>query len=99
MDLLAENGRPILSLLIVFSLLGLTIWKLGRRRGDISLVKFLRKPRSNRTLESLERLALTPQHTLHVLRLDGREMVVATHPHGCTVLHRVRTGVSRGAGA
>ena len=92
MDTLAEYGRQILSLVVVFSLLGLTMWKLGRRRQTLSgqtlwSKMFARKaPSTERVLESLERLVLTPQHTLHVLRFQGREMLLATHPQGCALL-------------
>ena len=47
---------------------------------------FGRRPGSGRSLASLERLALTPQHSLHLVRIHGREIVVATYPHGCAVL-------------
>lgn len=91
MDTLVEYERQILSLLVVFSMLGLTVWKLGRRRGSLSLArwsKFLKpKGRSaERMLETVERLVLTPQHALHVIRWRDRELLVATHPQGCTLL-------------
>jgi hypothetical protein len=35
---------------------------------------------------AMERLALTPQHTLHLVRINGREVLVATHPQGCSVV-------------
>jgi flagellar biogenesis protein FliO len=82
MDVVAENGRQILSLLVVFSLLGLTVWKLGR--GGVPTLGRLQN--KAKTLQSLERLPLTPQHTLHVIDLRGRQILVATHPQGVTVL-------------
>jgi len=45
---------------------------------------------------ALERLALTPQHTLHLVRIQGREVLVATHPQGCSV---VTTATERAMGA
>jgi hypothetical protein len=112
MDAAVGYGREIVSLFVVFLLLGLTVWKLGRRRGRLPRTRLLaatflsRKFAGNRrpaepVLETLERLALTPQHTLHVLRLRNREIVLATHPQGCTVLDKFE-GVpegARGAGA
>lgn len=103
----AGYGREIVSLLVVFLLLGLTVWKLGR--GGLPLAwfsgltsgmtsgkisgqtlwsrRFAGKLRASEpALQSVQRLALTPQHTLHILRLRNREIVVATHPQGCTVL-------------
>ena len=77
--------RQALSILLVFSLLGLALWKM-RRPG--SFRSPWRKPSANgRALETVERLALTPQHVLHLVRVQGREVVVATHPQGCTVLN------------
>jgi hypothetical protein len=29
---------------------------------------------------------LTAQHAVHLVRIDGRELVVATHPQGCSLL-------------
>ena len=38
-------------------------------------------------LESIERLTLTATHSLHLVRIGEREVVVATHPQGCTLLN------------
>jgi flagellar biogenesis protein FliO len=47
--------------------------------------------KKTRSLEAAERLALTPQHSIHLIRVHGREVVIATHPQGCTV---IETGAS-----
>ncbi len=108
MDALAEYGRQILALIVVFSLLGFTVWKLGRHRGSVSLArlttKFLGQKRraAETVLEPVQRLVLSPQHTLHVLRFRDREILVATHPQGCTLLdgEADKPGLAaRGAGA
>jgi flagellar biogenesis protein FliO len=81
----AATLRQVFSILLVFSLLGLALWKL--RRPGSSIGSLWRKPVGGaRALEAMERLALTPQHALHLVRVHGREMVVATHPQGCTLL-------------
>lgn len=77
--------RQALSVLLVFSLLGLALWKL-RQPGVAIRPLWRRSQASARSLESMERLALTPQHALHLVRVQGREIVVATHPRGCTFL-------------
>ncbi|MEO5922875.1 MAG: flagellar biosynthetic protein FliO [Bryobacteraceae bacterium] len=74
--------RQGLAVLVVFALLGAAVWKL---RGGPLLLSRSERPR----LASIGRLALTPQHAVHLLRIDGREMVVATHPQGCSVLNEV----------
>jgi flagellar biogenesis protein FliO len=73
-----EMVRQIASLVLVFSLLGFVLWKVKALRPG------LRK--SGRALQSIERLTLSPQHTLHLLRVNGRDLLLATHPHGCTAL-------------
>jgi flagellar biogenesis protein FliO len=77
--------RQVLSVLLVFSLLGLALWKLRRRGGSAG--SLWRRPAEDaRALETVERLALTQQHALHLVRVYGREVLVATHPQGCTLL-------------
>ena len=72
-----------LGILFVFALLGLAVWKLGGRPASIPWV---RKSAEGRLLQAVERIPLTPQHAVHVVRYQGRNLVIATHPQGCTVL-------------
>jgi flagellar biogenesis protein FliO len=41
---------------------------------------------AGRRLECLERLPLAPQHTLHLVRLGGRVLLLASTPAGCALL-------------
>jgi hypothetical protein len=41
---------------------------------------------ANRILQTVERVSLTQHHTLHVVRIHGTEVVLATYPNGCTVI-------------
>ncbi len=41
---------------------------------------------SGRQLQSVERLPLTPQHSLHLIRVYGRVVLIAVSPGGCSVL-------------
>jgi flagellar biogenesis protein FliO len=77
--------RQVFSVLAVFSLLGAVLWLL-RRGGRISFQGFARVQGHTRSMVAVERLALTPQHTLHIVRVNGREVLVATHPQGCSVV-------------
>ena len=84
--------RQVLSVLLVFSLLGAALWAL-RRGGRISFQGFtwrgLARTRvlgNTRSMVAVERLVLTPQHTLHLVCIHGREILVATHPQGCSVV-------------
>jgi flagellar biogenesis protein FliO len=36
-------------------------------------------------LQSIERLSLTPHHSLHLVRVDDRTVMVAVSPTSCTV--------------
>jgi flagellar biogenesis protein FliO len=79
--------RQVLSVLLVFSLLGAALWLL-RRGGRISFqgVARTRALGNRRSMIAVERLALTPQHTLHIVRINGSEVLLATHPQGCSVI-------------
>ena len=78
--------RQGLAVLLVFLLLGTAVWKL---RGGGPL---LRGNANGARMASLGRLALTPQHAVHLLRIDGRDLILATHPQGCSVLSDLTHG-------
>lgn len=69
----------------VLALLLLTLWWL-RRRGLAGMT--LRRKTTARRMESLERLPLGPQHTLHLVRLGGSALLVSSSPAGCALIHR-----------
>ena len=77
----------------VLLLLGGTLWFL-RRRG--MAVFPLPARAAGRRLEPIERLPLGPQHTLHLVRLGDAELLVASSPSGCSLLHEAhRPGGTR----
>lgn len=84
----AEPGliRQVLSVLAVFILLGAALWKLGHVRNFFAITRRLKASRPTRTLETTERLSLTPHHMLHLVRVNHEEILVATYPNGCHVL-------------
>lgn len=94
--------RQALSVLLVFALLGTLLWAL-RRNGRISFNGFgqARKPTPGRekAMVRVERLSLTPQHTLHIVRINGEEVLVATHPQGCSVVTNLAKARAVGAEA
>ena len=69
--------RQVLAVAMVFSLLGVAVWKL---RGAAPVRS------TGARLTSVGRLALTPQHAVHVIQFDSKEVLVATHPQGCSLL-------------
>jgi flagellar biogenesis protein FliO len=58
-----------------------------RRQGTASLAG-LRPTRgaTPRRLEVIERLPLSAQHSLHLIRLDGRTLLLGLYPGGCNLL-------------
>jgi len=76
--------RQSLAITFVFALLWLALWLL-RRKGAVRLNG--RRSRAGAgILESRGRLALTAQHSIHLVRVGQRELVLALHPSGVTVL-------------
>jgi flagellar protein FliO/FliZ len=76
--------------LVVFALLGGLLWFV-KRRGlaafpMASFPKNFGRSGSARRLEVLERIPLTPQHALHLVRVSDRTVLIATAPSACTLL-------------
>jgi flagellar biosynthetic protein FliO len=78
-----EVFQQMAAVAVVLLLLGATLWTL-RRRGFAGVA--LPKRAAGRRLESLERLPLGPQHTLHLIRVGETELLVALSPSGCSLL-------------
>jgi flagellar biogenesis protein FliO len=79
-----EGLQQILAVTAVLGLLGGALWWL-RRRG---LAHYSGAPRlrKNGVLQSVERLPLTPTHTLHLVRMADRAILIASSPGGCQVV-------------
>ena len=69
----------------VLALLLLCLWWLRRKGWAAPVWRGVTRP--TRRLESIERLPLTAQHTLHLVRLGGRELLIASSPAGCALVH------------
>lgn len=67
----------------VLALLGGSLWFL-RRRGFAGLS--VPRRRCLRQIECLERVPIGPQHTLHLVRVGERELLLAASPAGCTLI-------------
>jgi flagellar biogenesis protein FliO len=81
MDALQE----IAAVAAVLGLLGAVLWLL-RRRGIAGILP-LGKPHGRR-LECVERLALSPHHALHLIRLGDRGLLVTSSPGACALIAR-----------
>src|ERR1019366_5161189 len=77
-----ELIRQVLAVSAVLSLLAASLWWL-RRKG---LVRHSAGGSKTHALQTVERLMLGPQHSLHLVRLAGRGLLVGTSPGGCAVL-------------
>jgi flagellar biogenesis protein FliO len=80
-----ELARQLSSVVLVLALLGLALWWLKKK----SLVRIgagIRRKRKQARLESVERLSLSPQHSLHLVRMADRALLVAVHASGCSLL-------------
>jgi flagellar biogenesis protein FliO len=78
----------LLAILAVFALLGLTLWWL-KRNGAIQLRSYLPQRFSTsgarsqtRLLGRVEALQLTPTHSLSLIRLADRAILIGTSPAG-----------------
>lgn len=76
----------------VLTALVLTLWFL-RRRGIAGVLPLRNKPA--RRLECLERLPLGPHHTLHLVRMGGTSLLVASSPGGCSLVQSVPPDVAQ----
>ena len=72
--------------LVVFALLvGLLF--LAKKRGLASIPLMGRRGGTGaRRMEILERVPLTPQHAIHLVRVSGKVVLIGTAPSSCTIL-------------
>jgi flagellar biosynthetic protein FliO len=80
--------QPVLAIVLVLGLLIGTLLVL-QRRGLARLNMALPRNASRaRQMQVLERLSLTPQHSLHLVQVKGQIFVVGVSPSGCSRLAR-----------
>jgi|SRR5579863_4985947 len=79
--------EQILAVFLVLSLLAGTLWLL-RSRG-LARYRGPARHRSARHLETIARLPLTQQHSVHLIRVSDHAIVLALSPTGCTLIERV----------
>lgn len=80
-----EAIQQTLVVVFVLGLLGATLyWLRGQgiaRFGGKGLVRG-----GARRMQTIERMALGPQHSLHLVNVSGRVLLIAVSPGGCSVL-------------
>jgi len=78
-----ESMRQIMAVSAVLLLLAACLWWL-RRKG---LARYSQRGGARpRALQAVERVILGPQHSLHLVRLAGRGLLVGISPAGCALL-------------
>ena len=80
-----EAIQQTLVVVFVLGLLGVTLYWL-RSKG---LARFNVKSMGRggaRRMQAIERLSLTPQHSLHLVSVSGRVLLIAGSPGGCSLL-------------
>ena len=82
-----ELTEQITMVLVVFAVLGGLLWFL-KKRGLAALNLGSRRNGNTRRIEVLERVPLTPQHAVHLVRVSGQVLLIGTAPSGCTLLDK-----------
>lgn len=80
-----EILQPAIPVCAVLALLALCLW-FFQRKGMVNLRALPGFPSKVRRLEVIERLQLTPQHALCLVRINKRTILIGTAPAGCHLL-------------
>lgn len=78
-----DLGRQLIAVVFVLGTLVLALWML-RKRGYISGI--VRSGGSEKHLQLIERLPLTPSHSLHLIRAGTHTILVGVHGTGVTLI-------------
>ena len=76
--------QQVLAIFLVLALLGAALWFL-RSRG-LAHYRGPARRKSARHLEAIARLPLTPQHSVHLIRVSDHAVLLALSPTGCTLV-------------
>ena len=89
--------QSMLAVLLVLGLLASTLAVLRKRSMLTWRLPGMAATPSTRRMELVERIALGPNHALHLVRIDERSVLVATTPGSCQILdaHSREDGRSR----
>jgi len=80
-----EGTEQLLAVIVVLGLLSGSLWLLKRK--GLVRTSFRRPVRPGEPrLEVIDRLALTPQHSLHLVRVADPTLLVGLSPQGCNLL-------------
>ncbi len=79
-----EMFQQFIIVLAVLALLCGALWVLKRK--GWARTGFRGRKGSQPYLELIDRLPLTPQHSLHLVRLQDRTLLIGLSPSGCSLL-------------
>jgi flagellar biogenesis protein FliO len=88
-----EIFEQLFAVAAVLGLLAMAVWALKRKGwARISSRPFSRGARADGEprLEVIDRLVLTPNHSLHLVRLADRTLLVGLSPNGCNLLETAK---------
>jgi flagellar biogenesis protein FliO len=80
-----ELVRQSLSVVLVLGLLFAVLWAL-RRKGAIRFAPGARRGTKQRSIVLMERLPLTAQHAVHLVRVADRALLISTGPSSCQLI-------------
>jgi flagellar biogenesis protein FliO len=83
-----EVWQQMSAMALVFALLGGALWLLRNRRIPRLGV------RGERRMEVIERVSLTPQHTLCLVRIGGRLVMIGTAPSSCQLIEKIEEPIA-----
>jgi len=89
-----DGMQQVFGVLFVLGLLGGTLWWLRSKGMAQIALKLPAAARKSRSLKVIECVALTPQHSIFLVSIKGRTLLVATAPGGCSVLEDIATSTS-----
>lgn len=93
-----EILEQITMIFIVFVLLGGMLWYL-RHKGMASFRFTSKSLGSGKQLEVIERLPLTPTHSVHLIRFANRTLLIGVAPGGCTLLEKFDSASGSASGS
>jgi flagellar biogenesis protein FliO len=77
-----------LALVLVFGILGGAVWLLRSRQ--LPSIRM----RGERRMQVIERVSLTSNHTLCLVKMGGRLMMIATAPSSCHLIETVEDKIA-----
>lgn len=83
-------AEQIVAAVFVIGLLLATVWVL-RRKGFAAANPIWKRTRSAGTLQVIERVPLTAQHSLHLVRVGGELVLIGVSPSSCGQIMTVRS--------